>query len=106
MDARASGLERHKLLTQATEYAYSEDTVVHITRNSEVGARWKREKEVGAGAFGTVYLEKDEVGELRAVKSLPKRMFRADVLREVHALVELRDVGAFNLCASGIGAND
>lgn len=101
MEARAAKLERYKLPTGLSEYAYSDNTVIHPAHSSDllggeesgVETRWKRQKEVGVGGFGTVWLEKNEGGELRAVKCLPTRIFRIDFLREVDAMAELRDVG-------------
>lgn len=97
MDSRAARLEKYKLPTEYTEYAYSKNAVVHTTYRSEgqkrvkTEAKWTREKEVGAGAFGTIWLERNG-SELRAVKSLRTRMFRVDFLREIDALAKLRDV--------------
>lgn len=96
----ASGLAkfaRYKLNT-----VFDGDSVVHTTyksdlrtrqRKVEVKTRWRREEEMGSGAFGVVWRESagEESGELRAVKIIPKRLLN---LPEVDALVEVQDVGS------------
>lgn len=57
----------------------------------EVKTKWTREKELGSGAFGIVWREREGVSkELRAVKVIPKRLVN---IREIEALAELQDVG-------------
>ncbi len=56
---------------------------------------WSRGKELGRGGFGTVYLETEGNGGVRAVKEVPKRTGRTktmDHLREVLAMVHFSKV--------------
>lgn len=104
MDHRVNRLDRYKLKTDFPD----EQTVVHTTIKSNLTARqrrievkeiWKREKELGAGAFGSVWREKEKAGQLRAVKILPKvvlNAMRVDYVRELEVLVELSDVSTKN----------
>lgn len=88
-------LERYKFRT-----TFDGDFIIHSMyrsdlrsrqRRVEVKTRWAREKELGSGAFGVVWREREEVSkELRAVKVVPRRMLN---IREVEALAELQDVG-------------
>lgn len=92
--AMKSALERYRLVT-----VFEGDTFLHTTYNSdlrsgrrkvEVKTRWGRETELGSGAFGVVWREKEETsGELRAVKVVPRRLLN---IRELQALVEVQDV--------------
>lgn len=76
------------------------DSVEHTTHRSDlqsrqrrivVKTRWTREKELGSGAYGIVWREREEASkELRAVKIIPKHMLN---VREIEALAELQDVG-------------
>lgn len=76
------------------------DSIEHTTRTSdlrsrqrrvEVKTRWTREKELGSGAFGVVWREREGTSkDLRAVKIIPKGRLN---LREVEVLAELQDVG-------------
>ena len=52
-------------------------------RNRRRVQRWERQKELGRGAFGPVFLEKESKGAVRAVKETPQR---AGVLKTVHHL--------------------
>lgn len=72
------------------------DTVVHTTgvvsgpRTVALQTTWKRMRILGFGAFGVVWQEKEERSEeLRAVKVILRLQLN---IREVHALVEVRDV--------------
>lgn len=96
MDSQISTtLARYKFQT-----TFDNDSVEHTTHRSDVRSkqrrvvvktRWTREKELGSGAFGIVWREREkESKELRAVKIIPKRLLN---LREVEALTELQDVG-------------
>lgn len=87
----------------------SDSVVVHTSyetdravkrRRVEVRSRWTRIKEIGSGAFGVVWLEKNEGGDKRAVKGLFRRLMKAqkiDFSRELQALTELREVSVSNL---------
>lgn len=89
-----TSLERFKL-----NCAFDGNTVVHTSyksdlrlrqRRVEVKTTWTKETELGSGAFGVVWREREkESGELRAVKIVPKRLLN---VREVEALADLQDV--------------
>lgn len=96
MDSKISTtLARYKIRT-----TFDVDYVEHTTHTSnllskqrrvEVKTKWTREKELGSGAFGVVWREKEETSkQLRAVKIIPKRLLN---VREVEALADVRDVG-------------
>ena len=55
-------------------------------RNKRRVEKWQRKKELGRGAFGTVYLEAESKGAVRAVKEIPQR---AGGLKTVHHLREI-----------------
>ena len=62
--------------------------VIHVQR-------WSRQKELGRGGFGTVYLESERGGLLRAVKEVPKRSGRTvtmDYLREILTMAHFSKV--------------
>ena len=63
-------------------------------RNQLEIKRWKRERELGRGGFGTVYLEQETEGQLRAVKIVQRRSEKKAVeyLREVLAMANLSRV--------------
>ena len=84
---------------------FKEGCVEHIRRltNISQGIRnalhieqWVREKEIGRGGFGTVYLESNKTGpQLRAVKEVPKHTGRTksmDHLREILAMAHFKEV--------------
>lgn len=57
--------------------------------------QWRRGRELGRGAFGTVFLEKEREGELRAVKELQKSTYKEkaiDYLREILAMANMSKV--------------
>lgn len=75
---------------------FDEDSVFHTTRllpgprMVALKTHWKREKRLGAGAFGVVWCEKEQTtGMLRAVKVISKLQLN---VREVEALVEIQNV--------------
>lgn len=95
MDSQISTtLARYKFHT-----IFDGDSVEHTTHRSDlqsrqrrvvVKTRWTREKELGSGAFGIVWREREaESKELRAVKIVPKHFLN---VREIGQLAELRDV--------------
>lgn len=96
MTSTTAILARHKIDT-----VFDGGTVVHKTYKSNLHTRqrkvtvkttWTREKELGSGAFGIVWRERQEGSqELRAVKVVSKRQLN---VREVDALAELQDVRA------------
>lgn len=97
MSSSTSRLDRYKLNTEFTE-----NTVTHRTiqsnptmrqRRIEVLTTWVRERKLGAGAFGEVWLQREKTsGNLRAVKAISKRQLRT---QEVDALIDLQDVCKF-----------
>lgn len=90
MAALTSELNQHKLETE-----FGDGYVVHSTKQHKVLPTWKHQKEIGAGGFGSVSLQEDSGGQLRAVKRLPRNPKRLiDFTRELSALIKLKDVGA------------
>ena len=64
-------------------------------RRVEVVKDWYREREIGRGSFGTVFLEKSENGEYRAVKDIAKKRnsrIIIDYRRELKAMATLAKV--------------
>lgn len=98
MRTKSEKLERYKLAIDPFESAYSNNTVVHPTSGPGLGGRvrkiWRREKDIGIGAFGTVWLEKERSGESRAVKRVSRRAFKVDSSRELEILADLRGVSS------------
>lgn len=90
-----TALDRYKL----NSVFHGDGIVIHTTYKSDLLGRqrrvelrtsWKREKELGSGAFGVVWREREQgSGQLRAVKIVSKIQLN---VREVEALVELQDV--------------
>ncbi|KAL8866503.1 MAG: hypothetical protein Q9174_006267, partial [Haloplaca sp. 1 TL-2023] len=71
------------------EHSYRFNDVSRGIRNAVCVERWSRKGELGRGGFGTVYLEFEEKGSVRAVKELAKhtgRIKTIEVLREVLAM--------------------
>lgn len=58
-------------------------------RRQKGSSNWRREKIIGAGAFGSVWLEKNDGGQLRAVKSLHQKGITFS--RELLAFITLLD---------------
>ena len=58
------------------------------------GVRWVREKELGRGSFGVVWLEKGTSGEQRGVKEVDKKYLPSDFdyKRELLAMARLSKV--------------
>lgn len=79
---------------------FGENVVTHRTfttnlrtrrRRIEVRTTWATERNMGAGAFGVVRLERERgAGELRVVKSISKTQVNT---HEIEALIDLQDVG-------------
>lgn len=81
------------------ETVFGEDYVAHTTYKWELSTKkkkvvsvWKEEKKIGAGGFGSVWLQRENGGQLRAVKrlsrdTLPETGFSQELL----ALVKLKD---------------
>lgn len=97
MSGPAPKLNHYKLETE-----FHEDHVVHTTYEWQLATRlrrvstWERGKRIGAGAFGSVWLEKErEGGKLRAVKRLPRDFLPdAGFSQELLALVKLKVVSS------------
>ena len=82
------------------------DHVQHITYHSDavLGKRrvkvvqnWYRDQELGRGSFGTVFLERSQKGECRAVKDVSKerdsaRTAKVDYRMELMAMAALAKV--------------
>jgi hypothetical protein len=75
---------------------FFDDYVVHLTGERKVFATWNRDKSLGIGASGVVWREKDDKGQLRAVKSMlrDKILSPNSLAHELAALIRLRDVSA------------
>jgi hypothetical protein len=83
-----------------TEFRH--DCTIEITRTnrSEQGRRavrtekkWTKHEYLGSGAFGEVWLEKDQLGDARAVKDVRKRLSTGvDYHKELLAMANLSKV--------------
>lgn len=99
-----AGINEYKLETIFND----DDSVSHVTRKKRyapnagsddgsiiVRTTWTRDRELGIGSFGEVWLEKESWGELRAVKTITKFVLKSnkiDYQRELQALVKVKDV--------------
>ena len=64
-------------------------------RRVKVVKKWYRDRELGRGSFGTVFLERSERGEYRAVKEIARdrnSTVRIDYRRELMAMAILAKV--------------
>ena len=59
--------------------------------------RWRRDRELGRGSFGTVFLERSNYGDCRAVKDIAKNKnsrvaidYRKEL--EIEILAKVRDI--------------
>lgn len=60
--------------------------------------RWRQVKMIGAGAFGSVWLEKERGGQLRAVKIIQQHVIHEiGFTQELAALIMLSDVRPFHI---------
>lgn len=94
MTSRPPHYNRYKI-----ESEFGTDAVTHHTfktdlrtgqRRVKVETTWVRERKLGTGTFGEVYLEQEqESGELRAVKVISRAHVK---IQEVESLIDLRDV--------------
>lgn len=92
MSTPISNFDHYKLETQfhddyVSSPSYEWESSI---RRQEGPSKWRREKEIGVGAFGSVWLEKSDRGQLRAVKSLHQK--GPAFLRELLAFITLLDV--------------
>lgn len=82
------------------ETVFNEDSVEHTyytglgtQRRPRNKVKWRQLRQIGAGAFGTVWLEQRAGGQLRAVKRVPRRIaLEARFTHEIMALITLTDV--------------
>lgn len=94
----SSSLDRFKIETE-----FGDGYVVQTTYEWELSAKvakqskWAEVERIGLGAFGSVWLEKQEPGgELRAVKRLQHdTLNRRSFTRELQALITLGEVCGF-----------
>jgi hypothetical protein len=93
METGVDLVDRFKLNTNFysdfTEHWHHVSDPARGIRKDTVFTQWSRVKDIGRGAFGTVYLEKAGCGSLRAVKELRKHGHRSktiDYLRELLAM--------------------
>lgn len=93
MSSQFSQFDQYKLNTELYE-----DYCIHITPcetgSEERTERWSKGKTLGKGTFGTVWLEKEEKGTLRAVKQISKTNILVNA-RELLALSTLKAVSTF-----------
>lgn len=90
-----SKLDRFKLETE-----FNDGYVVHTTYDWEYSTKgpkksstWKEVKQIGSGAFGSVWLEKETGGQLRAVKRLQQHS-AVGFSQELLALITVTDVSS------------
>lgn len=69
MSAKFNEHGQYKL---ATEFSGNHRTHTIFYKSGTRKEEWCREKTIGEGAFGAVWLEKEERGALRAVKQMSK----------------------------------
>lgn len=96
MDFESDVIERYRLLTE-----WRGDLIVHKTRHtSRTETIWQRQRSIGQGGFGTVWLEarQDEPNKTRAVKEVKKPTqtvtrvnHKFDYRRELLAWVKLSE---------------
>lgn len=100
MSVPASTIDRFKV-----ETTFGDGYVVHTTYEWEFSTRgpkrsstWEEVRRIGSGAFGSVWLEKEqEGGLLRAVKRLQRASLqRVEFSREIQALIAVGDVSCFS----------
>ncbi|KAI4157160.1 MAG: hypothetical protein LQ342_008507, partial [Letrouitia transgressa] len=81
------------------EHPYRITNISQGIRNAIYVEQWSREKELGRGGFGIVYLESRKADpQLRAVKEVPKHTGRTktmELLREVLAMAHFKEKEAF-----------
>jgi hypothetical protein len=80
------------LRSKYTSHVYHEADPSSRQRTVERREYWKREKRIGRGGFGLVWLErcvKGKLGvEVRAVKQFPKPNKTKDYIRELEAIAK------------------
>lgn len=87
-----------RLYSYKLNATFNGKTVAHVTIQSDLATRqrrkevktvWNTEDRLGAGAFGVVWRQRADNGQVRAVKVIPKAQLN---IQEVEAMIELRDV--------------
>lgn len=108
MSVPISKIDKFKL-----ETTFGEDYVVNTTYDwnlSTVRKRqstWKQERLLGRGAFGRVWLEKEQGGELRAVKELRRNsVVTMGFAQELLSLIALADVSDLPLDLQSLSLGD
>ena len=84
-----------RFIDSYTEHPCRVTDISRGIRNAIHVQRWSRQKELGRGGFGTVYLESEKGGRLRAVKEVPKQSGRTvtmDYLREILTMAHFSKV--------------
>lgn len=71
MSTIPSDLEQYKLSTEFGQ-GYWKHTITSTGESAARTEKWSRCKALGNGTVGTVWLEREERGTLRAVKQMPK----------------------------------
>lgn len=97
MAVQISTLDRFKVETKFGDGYVVQTTYdwVFSERRVKETTTWTEVEELGSGAFGSVWLEKTEGGQLRAVKKLRRdSLMRTGFSQELVALVTLADVRA------------
>jgi hypothetical protein len=111
MDSVSDLVEHFKLdtyfLADLTQHTFYESDPSKGRRKLRVDRKWRRDKKLGNGAFGVVWLEVEHNGEKRAVKEIKKSQMapKFDYRKELLAMAKLSKV--FNrLTCGGIGTAD
>lgn len=94
MSVPISKLDNFKLETE-----FGDGFVVNATFDWDLSTKlkrsttWKQEKLLGAGGFGSVWLQKEPGGQLRAVKEIKRHLVvTLGFTQELLALITLADV--------------
>ena len=99
MDPATDLIEHFKLdvviLSDHTRHTFYSSDGRQNRRKVKVVKKWIRQHELGEGAGGTVWLEKDSNGDERAVKQISKAFClrnRIDCKKEITAMAKLTKV--------------
>lgn len=88
-------LDNFKLETQfGVGYVKNRTYEWKLSKKRATGQKtWRRVKMIGSGAFGSVWLEKESGGQLRAVKMIQRHVIdNTGFSQELAALITLSDV--------------
>lgn len=91
MDSQLSQFDQYKLHNTEVYEGYCTHTVTCETGSGGKTEKWSKGKTLGEGAFGIVWLEREERGALRAVKQISKTHILMNE-RELLALSALKAV--------------